>query len=79
MSFAATLLLMSAPAAVQVPAQPVIRPQTSSQRHAPIASAIAGVEIVEGERVVFERIDEKRSPRTTIRRDAGGTVWVEFS
>ncbi|WP_160778742.1 hypothetical protein [Parerythrobacter jejuensis] len=72
---ALTLLLLVAPAANE----PVERAAARSSWPAPVAIGQARVEIVKGEAVVFERIEEKRSLRTTIRKDARGTTWVEFS
>ena len=72
MSLAATLLLLAAS-----PAQPVVTEATASPH--PQVAVKARAEIVRGEAVVFERAEKKRSHRTTVRTDADGVTWVEFS
>ena len=72
MSLAAPLFLLAAS-----PAQPVAT-EARASTHAEVAVK-ARAQIVRGEAVVFERVVEKRSHRTTVRTDADGVTWVEFS
>lgn len=76
----AAILLMAAAASAFAPGSANASPAgTAAPVHRIAVSATASVRILRAERIDLSQPADKSSPRITIRRDANGTRWIEFS